>query len=109
MQGWTQKALVGTFMGGLKSEISEGIQMFRPKTLKEVINLARMKNDQLSRQRRLLRYPFNNRTIASLSSNAHAPLPGSAGERRGFVLTTMTNSQQDISVKVHNYCFFRVK
>lgn len=77
VQGWTQKALVGTFMGGLKPKISEGIWMLRPKTLKEPINLARMKDDQLSRQRRLLRYPYNNRTIASLSSNARAPLPGS--------------------------------
>ena len=55
MQGWTQKALVGTFMGGLKSEIVEGIRMFKPKTLMEAINLARMKDEQLSRQWRVTR------------------------------------------------------
>lgn len=49
IRGWTQKALVGTFMGWLKLEISKDIQMFKPKTLKEVINLARMKDDQLAR------------------------------------------------------------
>ena len=27
VRGWTQRALVGTFMGGLKAEISDGIQM----------------------------------------------------------------------------------
>jgi hypothetical protein len=32
VQGWTQKALVGTFMGGLKTEIAEGIRMFKPNT-----------------------------------------------------------------------------
>lgn len=47
------------------------------KTLKETINLTRMKDDQLSRQRRLLCYPYNNRIATSQSTNAHAPLPGS--------------------------------
>jgi hypothetical protein len=34
VRGWTQRALVGTFMGGLKTEISDGIHMFKPQTLK---------------------------------------------------------------------------
>ena len=37
-------------MGGLRSEISEAIRMFKPKTLKEVISLASMKDKQLQRQ-----------------------------------------------------------
>jgi len=40
---------MGTFMGGLKMDILDGIQMFRPQTLKAVISLARMKDDQLIR------------------------------------------------------------
>ncbi|RVW64851.1 hypothetical protein CK203_065533 [Vitis vinifera] len=52
VQGWTQKALVGTFMGGLHPSIADGIRMFRPKSLKEAISLARMKDEQLQRQRR---------------------------------------------------------
>ena len=52
VQGWTQRALVGTFMGGLRSDISDGIRMFKPQTLKEAISLARMKDDQLAIQRR---------------------------------------------------------
>ncbi|KAL6320971.1 hypothetical protein AAG906_010780 [Vitis piasezkii] len=55
VQGWTQKALVGTFMGGLKSEIADGIRMFKPKSLKEAISLARMRDDQLTRQLRFTR------------------------------------------------------
>ncbi|KAL9432532.1 hypothetical protein AB3S75_027545 [Citrus x aurantiifolia] len=47
VHGWTQKALVGTFMGGLKPEISDDIRMFKRKTLKEAISLARMQADQV--------------------------------------------------------------
>ncbi|KAF5472044.1 hypothetical protein F2P56_008792 [Juglans regia] len=55
VKGWTQKALVGTFMGGLKTEISDGLRMFKPQTLKDAIRFARMRDDQLMRQRRFLR------------------------------------------------------
>lgn len=55
VKGWTQKALVGTFMGGLKTEISDGIRMFKPKTLKEAINYARMRDEQLQRQKKAVR------------------------------------------------------
>ncbi|XP_035549720.1 uncharacterized protein LOC118349417 [Juglans regia] len=55
VKGWTQKALVGTFMGGLKTEVSDGIRMFKPQTLKDAIRFARMRDDQLMRQRRFLR------------------------------------------------------
>ncbi|KAH9685459.1 hypothetical protein KPL70_013963 [Citrus sinensis] len=48
VHGWTQKALVGTFMGGLKPEILEEIRMFRPKTLKEAISLAQSQPIQKS-------------------------------------------------------------
>ncbi|KAJ9141050.1 hypothetical protein P3X46_031632 [Hevea brasiliensis] len=34
VHGWSQKALIGTFIGGLKPEVAEGIRMFKPKTLK---------------------------------------------------------------------------
>ncbi|KAH9697380.1 hypothetical protein KPL71_023582 [Citrus sinensis] len=60
--GWTQKALVGTFMGGLKPEIFEDIRMLKPRTLKEAISLARMKNDQLSRQKKFLLPPMESPT-----------------------------------------------
>ena len=55
VRGWTQRALVGTFMGGLKTDISDGIRMFKPQTLREAISLERMKDDQLARQRRFVR------------------------------------------------------
>ncbi|KAH9735892.1 hypothetical protein KPL71_017903 [Citrus sinensis] len=47
---WTQKALVGTFMRGLNPKISDGIRMFKPKTLKEAISLTRMQEDQVQRK-----------------------------------------------------------
>ena len=40
---------MGTFMGGLEPEIVEGIRMFKPKTLKEAISLAKMNDDHLIR------------------------------------------------------------
>lgn len=52
VQGWSQRALVGTFMGGLKDDIADGIRMFKPQTLKDAISLARMRDEQLTRQRR---------------------------------------------------------
>ena len=48
MHGWTPKALVGTFMGGLKPKIVDGIRMFKPKTLKEAISFSRMRDDQFN-------------------------------------------------------------
>lgn len=72
VQGWTQKALVGTFMGGLKSEISEEIRLFRPRTLKDAISFARMRDEQLSRQKRMTRSPFANRPPANQITNARA-------------------------------------
>ncbi|KAA8538317.1 hypothetical protein F0562_027860 [Nyssa sinensis] len=55
VRGWTPRALVGTFMGGLKMDISDGIRMFKPQTLKKAIGLARMRDDQLTRQKRFVR------------------------------------------------------
>jgi len=34
-------------MGGLKPEIADGIRMFKPKSLKEAISLARMRDEQM--------------------------------------------------------------
>ncbi|KAL6322878.1 hypothetical protein AAG906_020921 [Vitis piasezkii] len=73
VQGWTQKALVGTFMGGLKTEIADGIRMFKPLSLKEVINLARMRDDQLARQRRFMRLPLVRTPIALPQDTCVAP------------------------------------
>ena len=42
-------------MGGLKLDISDGIRIFKPQTLKDAINFARMKDDQLMRQRKFIR------------------------------------------------------
>ena len=72
VRGWTQKALVGTFMGGLKPEIAEGIRMFKPQSLKEAISLARMKDEQTKRHRHFLRPPQVNRTPLTLPSTARA-------------------------------------
>ena len=45
VRGWSQRALVGAFMGGLKVEIFDGIRMFKPQSLKEAITLAKMRDE----------------------------------------------------------------
>ncbi|KAH9780314.1 hypothetical protein KPL71_008031 [Citrus sinensis] len=67
VQGWTQKALIGTFMGGLKLEVADGIRMFKPKTLKEAISLARTRDEQLTRQKRFTWPIPQNRPLAAVT------------------------------------------
>lgn len=52
VEGWTEKALVGAFMGGLHKSISSGIRIFKHKTLLEISNLARLRDDQLQQEKR---------------------------------------------------------
>ena len=54
-------------MGGLEPEIAEEIQMFKPKTLKEAISLARMKDDHLSRQKKTV--PMSSTTSSIINSS----------------------------------------
>ena len=46
------KKLLWVYLWGLVSEIAEKIRMFKPKTLREAITLAKMKDDQLSRHKK---------------------------------------------------------
>ena len=64
VQGWTQKALVSTYIGGLKAEIADGIRMFEPKSLKEAISLARMPDEHLNRLETATR-PFSRTIVGS--------------------------------------------
>ncbi|XP_038986462.1 uncharacterized protein LOC120111962 [Phoenix dactylifera] len=53
--GWPQSALIGTFLGGLKDEIADEVRMSKPRTLREAISVARMKDEQITRRRKQLR------------------------------------------------------
>ncbi|CAA7045918.1 unnamed protein product [Microthlaspi erraticum] len=68
VDGWTQKALVGTFLGGLNPSIADPIRMFKPQSLKDVIGLARMRDDQLQKQRK-------GSSFSNLASRNFAPTP----------------------------------
>jgi hypothetical protein len=50
--GWPQKALIGTFLGGLKADISADVQKFKPRTLRETIEFARIREDELTHSKR---------------------------------------------------------
>jgi hypothetical protein len=47
VEGWPQKALVGTFLGRLRADIANSVKMFKPWTLRETIQFARMQEDQM--------------------------------------------------------------
>jgi hypothetical protein len=48
VEGWPQKALIGTFLGGLRVEIAKPVKMFKPRSLWDTIHFARMQKDQLN-------------------------------------------------------------
>lgn len=50
--GWPQKALVVTFLGGLKDEIVDADLMFKPRTLHDAFELVHMKDDTINKQRK---------------------------------------------------------
>ncbi|XP_042952257.1 uncharacterized protein LOC122289342 [Carya illinoinensis] len=50
--GWPKKALLGAFMGGLKEDIAIEVCMFRPKGLKNAIDLAKRQDEKLQRGRK---------------------------------------------------------
>lgn len=49
VSGWPQKALIGTFLGGLKEDIAGEVRMFKLKSLRETIELTSMKEERLAR------------------------------------------------------------
>jgi hypothetical protein len=52
VEGWRQKALVGAFLGGLNSDIVSAVRMFKPKTLRDAIELARMRDENNSKTKK---------------------------------------------------------
>ena len=61
------KRSCGYIDGGLEPEIVEGIRMFKPKTLKEAINLARIKDDHLIRKKKSVPMSSTTSSIIKLS------------------------------------------
>ena len=65
---------MGAFMGGLKMEIAEAVRMFRPRSLKDAISLARMKDDQIQRLQKSPRsIPSNRPSGAVQEQNVNTP------------------------------------
>ncbi|CAN6827391.1 unnamed protein product, partial [Brassica oleracea] len=65
VDNWSEKALVGSYLGSLHASIADHIRMFSPDTLKSVINLARLRDDQLQRQSQRRSFPNHNATSAT--------------------------------------------
>uniref|UniRef100_A0A0D3BQN0 Ty3 transposon capsid-like protein domain-containing protein n=1 Tax=Brassica oleracea var. oleracea TaxID=109376 RepID=A0A0D3BQN0_BRAOL len=65
VDNWSEKALVGSYLGALHASIADHIRMFSPDTLKSVINLARLRDDQLQRQSQRRSFSNHNATSAT--------------------------------------------
>ena len=68
-----KKELIGMFIGELTMEIAKALRMFKPQSLKDAINLARMKDVKVQRMRKSHRQVSNthsSRIIREQSSNA---------------------------------------
>jgi hypothetical protein len=50
--GWPQKALIGTFLGGLEVDILNDMRKFKPRTVYETIEFAQMREDELTHSKR---------------------------------------------------------
>ncbi|KAJ0024259.1 hypothetical protein Pint_07321 [Pistacia integerrima] len=111
--------MVGTFMGGLKAEIANGIRMFKPQSLRDTINLARMRDDQLSCQRRNIRTQLARGPLTlpqdtrGNSANSSVPICRYHGmkcrirEHKVFVSISINASPQGISTKSPSCCFWK--
>ena len=86
VDGWPQKALVGAFMGGLKEDSALEIRMFKPKTLSEAIELARIKDESMNKQRRQNKVgnPQTSSTTKSVQKTISSNTIGSAGRTSGI-------------------------
>lgn len=49
VQKWLEKALIGSYIGGLKDEIRSEVKLFRPTTLVHATSLARLQEEKLQR------------------------------------------------------------
>lgn len=47
VQNWPERALVGLFVGGLKSELAVEVRVHRTQTYHEAIEVARLRDDHL--------------------------------------------------------------
>lgn len=56
VQDWPESALLGAFIGGLKSELASEVRVYRPKTYSEAVELARLRDDYLTNTHRSSRF-----------------------------------------------------
>ena len=97
VDGWPQKALVGAFMGGLKDDIALEIQMFKPKTLSKAIELARIRDESMDRQRQQKKSDQPQANKAALSEQSVNPTntPGPTSQTNRTI-STKKNSWEEM-------------
>jgi len=116
--GWTQEVLVGAFMNGLYYSISNGIRMFQPRSLREVINL-RVGWKGKSKDRRRKRATHHLHAVLSLtvwwcakrqSNRRQRDSVRKNYERKGvwaYVSAVMKGIRRDTNVNNLNYSLWK--
>ncbi|CAL1400337.1 unnamed protein product [Linum trigynum] len=94
-------------MGGLKLDIVDGIRIFAPKTLKDAVNLARARDEQIARRAVLLDSKTDRRWIMPRIRVPSQDLPSTPtsnlaiGRRRSLRVSQIT--RQDSLIPVHDH------
>ncbi|XP_052203064.1 uncharacterized protein LOC127808530 [Diospyros lotus] len=73
VKDWPEKALIGAFIGGLFPDIAAEVKLHRPTTMRQAIDIARLKDDQLRATRKAMAY--KGPAMAGSSSGAPKPKP----------------------------------
>ncbi|KAK8957823.1 hypothetical protein KSP39_PZI000635 [Platanthera zijinensis] len=58
---WTEKALLGCFMAGLKEKISDEVQAFQPRSIAQAIRMARLQEEKLGRRQATKTYRWSSK------------------------------------------------
>ncbi|XP_052203044.1 uncharacterized protein LOC127808510 [Diospyros lotus] len=73
VEDWPEKALIEAFIGGLFPDIAAEVKLHRPTTMRQAIEIARLKDDQLRATRKAMAY--KGPAMAGSSSGAPKPKP----------------------------------
>ncbi|XP_038715137.1 uncharacterized protein LOC120008853 [Tripterygium wilfordii] len=87
VHGWPEKALLGTFIGGLKPELAKEVKICRPRTVRKAIEYAGLQNDHLLETKRLgkmepRKLPISNSEWQGNKAVSSLPKPLPTGVKR---------------------------
>ena len=97
VQDWPQRAMVGSYIGGLKEEIRSEVKLFGPTTLLHATSLARFQEDKLQRLKRVS-FPSKSAPLPT-TQPALLPTPPSRWIKAGTSPSSSSRTQSSPSFK----------